>query len=156
MKKWNSIVLAWACALSTIAQSPLGIHLTQLPERAAPQQSAYPHIQQSAHPLALRTFIPSELADTLQAVLKDQQEFLEILGVTAALRLPTGAVWSGGAGISEAGPDGAITAEHRSAIGSITKTIIAGVILDLYEEGLLDLDETMEDWGIQYLYVDPA
>ena len=151
MKKWITFSMTLFWSMSSFAQANLdySIQAEFLPQ----QTKTAPFVEHT--PLSLRTFIPPELADTLQGVLEHQQDFLNMKGVNAALRLPTGAIWAGSAGISEDGPDGAMTPDHRSSIGSISKTIIAGVILDLYQEGTLDLEETIGDWGIDFQYVNP-
>lgn len=40
----------------------------------------------------------------------------------------------------------AITGEHLLRIGSVTKIYTAAIIMKLYEEGLLSLDTTIEEW----------
>ncbi len=39
-------------------------------------------------------------------------------------------------------------------MGSIAKTLVAATIMDLYEEGLLSLDDSLHKWGIQFQHID--
>jgi D-alanyl-D-alanine carboxypeptidase len=52
-------------------------------------------------------------------------------------------VWTGASGLSDIDSEAAMLPGHRFCIGSITKTFVAVVILQLMEEGALDLDASM-------------
>ncbi|MER6917372.1 serine hydrolase domain-containing protein [Streptomyces sp. NPDC000594] len=54
--------------------------------------------------------------------------------------------WSGTAGVGELGTGKERTARDRYRIGSITKTFVATVLLQLEAEGRLDLDDAVERW----------
>jgi D-alanyl-D-alanine carboxypeptidase len=63
-----------------------------------------------------------------------------------AARLPDGTVISKSSGYTE--PDGKVawTMDTQTALGSITKTFTAVVIMQLVEEGKLSLDDTIDTW----------
>ncbi|MBE0635740.1 beta-lactamase family protein [Candidatus Bipolaricaulota bacterium] len=56
---------------------------------------------------------------------------------------PSG-IWSGVAGLANAATGEAMTADSRFCIGSITKTFVATVVLQLMEEGVIDLDASID------------
>lgn len=68
-----------------------------------------------------------------------------IPGVVAQARNRDGA-WSGTAGVGELDTGKKRNARDRYRIGSITKTFVATVLLQLEAEGRVDLDDTVEHW----------
>jgi D-alanyl-D-alanine carboxypeptidase len=70
-------------------------------------------------------------------------------GFAAAVRLPDGSVWYGTTGVLW--PDGpAVTPDTPFAWGSITKTVVATLVLRLASEGVLDLDTPLAEWFPDY------
>jgi D-alanyl-D-alanine carboxypeptidase len=70
-------------------------------------------------------------------------------GLAAAVRLPDGTVWYGTTGVLW--PDGpAVTVDTPFAWGSITKTLVASLVLRLVSEGVLDLDDPLATWFPDY------
>lgn len=69
----------------------------------------------------------------------------QIPGVQVALRSPGGATWTGAAGMADI--PGGITLEpcHRMMVGSISKVFTSVLILRLQDEGLLDIDDPLQD-----------
>ncbi len=65
-----------------------------------------------------------------------------VLGVTLGV---VGA-WTGGSGYADLETDEAAAPHHRFRVGSITKTLVAAAVLQLAEEGALDLDEPVSTW----------
>ena len=53
-------------------------------------------------------------------------------------------IWLGGGGVAELGTTRAVPVDGRVRVGSITKTFIATVVLQLVGEGRLGLDDTVE------------
>jgi len=49
-------------------------------------------------------------------------------------------------GVADQKRDEALTGDHRFRIGSVTKTIVAGVVLQLVEDGRLALTDTVSAW----------
>ena len=78
--------------------------------------------------------------DRLQKILRNQVKNKDVAGLQAAVRLPSGEVWLGTAGMAEFSPDRPIRDGNAFAIASVTKTFIAALILQLAEEGKVDLD----------------
>ena len=78
----------------------------------------------------------------LQKILDNQVKNKDVAGLQAAVRLPSGETWLGTAGVAEFSPDRALDDDDQMAIASVTKTFVAALILQLAEEGKIDLDAT--------------
>jgi D-alanyl-D-alanine carboxypeptidase len=66
-------------------------------------------------------------------------------GLAAAVKLPDGSVWYGATGVLWPGGP-AVTPDTPFAWGSITKTMVATLVLRLASAGVLDLDTTIDQW----------
>lgn len=95
----------------------------------------------SAFPVAGRCEVAADLALKLQRVLDRNVGRHEIRGVSAAVVFDNGSVWTGASGISHDAV--AMDPEMLFAIGSVTKNVVATLVLDLVEEGRLSLDDTL-------------
>ncbi len=70
-------------------------------------------------------------------------------GLAAAVRLPDGTVWYGTTGVLW--PDGpSVNADTPFAWGSITKTVIAALVLRLADAGEIDLNSRIVKWFPDY------
>jgi D-alanyl-D-alanine carboxypeptidase len=78
----------------------------------------------------------------LQRILENQVKNKDVAGLQAAVRLPDGEMWLGSAGNAEFDPDRALDDDDQMAIASVTKTFVAALILQLADEGKIDLDAT--------------
>jgi D-alanyl-D-alanine carboxypeptidase len=67
------------------------------------------------------------------------------VGALAEVRDEHG-VWRGTSGVAELGTTRAVPADGRFRAGSITKTFLATVVLQLVDEDRLRLDDTVEAW----------
>lgn len=82
----------------------------------------------------------------LTALLDQQVEKQDILGMVMAVRLADGTViWSTSGYISPSGNE-RWSANTPSLIASVTKTFTAVVVMQLVEEGKLSLDDTVDTW----------
>lgn len=80
----------------------------------------------------------------LDAALDASRRVIGAPGVQAAIVFPDGTTWMGAAGSSdEAVP---VQDETLFAVGSITKPFVAALILDLVDEGKLELDSPVARW----------
>jgi len=68
-----------------------------------------------------------------------------IPGVSVAIANSESLLWSGVAGKADIITNAPVQADHLFGIGSITKTFVAVIILQLVEEGSLSLDKTAVD-----------
>src|SRR4051794_27386473 len=83
-----------------------------------------------------------------RAALRAALDQIVATGATAALARvdsPAGS-WHGASGVVELGHPGRPQPGGRFRVGSITKTFVATVVLQLVGEGRLRLDDTLERW----------
>ncbi len=90
-----------------------------------------------------QTTVPHVLDSMLDKRLRDQRNTLGVKGLSAAIRFSDGTVWEGVAGVSSLLPVDSIQPNYLFNIGSVTKTITAGCILQMAQEGLLSLDDKL-------------
>lgn len=90
--------------------------------------------------------LAQESETALQGLLDQQVKEQGILGMAMAVRLTDGTVVSKASGYSVPFGEEAWSVDTVSAIGSVTKTFTAVVIMQLIEEGKLSLDDTIDTW----------
>jgi D-alanyl-D-alanine carboxypeptidase len=88
----------------------------------------------------------AEAASAMQGLLDDQVQKQGILGMAMAVRLPDGSVVWRGSGTTDPAGENPWTMDTVSALGSITKSFTAVVIMQLVQEGKLSLDDTVDKW----------
>lgn len=93
------------------------------------------------------------LAEQLQYVLDSLTSQLGAVGLSGSMILPNGTIWNGASGIHNLN-NSPITTEMRLGMGSVSKTMTAAVTMQLVEEGLLTLEDTIGKWLPQYPNVD--
>jgi len=93
----------------------------------------------SETPFAVNTALAEQLTDALTTTF----EAFNVLGCSAAVLLPDGALWTGTSGISHEGVP--VTADMLFALGSVTKNYVVPLILQLAEEGTISLDDVVSD-----------
>jgi D-alanyl-D-alanine carboxypeptidase len=99
--------------------------------------------------------INPKLAAMLQHTLDSMRQVLNVKSLSAAVTLPGGETWAGAKGISSLNPLDSATTSHLYAIGSITKTFTAGCVLQLADEGLLSLDDSLHEWVDTIPFINP-
>ena len=101
------------------------------PPRAAGAEHAFPDI----------------LAGRLQLVLDSVRSRYPVAGLSGSVILPDGRSWTGASGHAELGASPRPATPRTSfVIGSITKTFVAALILQLAEEGALTIDDPLSRW----------
>ena len=98
--------------------------------------------------------VDSKLAEALQNTVDSMREVLQVNGLSAAVQLPTNALWAGASGVSSLSPIDSLTVDHIFESGSTTKTITSMCILQLVDEGKLSLDDSLHQWLPEYNHVD--
>lgn len=88
--------------------------------------------------------LDSNLAAQLQLVLDDAIIENNIKGLSCAISLPDGEIWKGVSGISH--DIVGLTTEMVFGIASNTKNYVATIILQLYEENSLELNDSLHKW----------
>jgi len=93
-----------------------------------------------------RKDVHAETRAALQGLIDQQVKEQDILGMTMAVRLADGTVIGVTSGYSDPSGEEPWSVNTVSAIGSVTKTFTAVVVMQLVEEGKLSLDDTMDTW----------
>lgn len=84
------------------------------------------------------------LSETLDATFDSITALTPIKGFNAAMLLPDGTYWKRAGGLAEELPVVVpLTTEHLMAMGSISKTFVSVTLLQLMEEGLFSLDDSI-------------
>jgi D-alanyl-D-alanine carboxypeptidase len=102
----------------------------------------------SASPVAT-TALPAEHADAIRAAIVATMEENGIPGAAVHLGLPGYEPFVEAFGIADKATDEPVTLDTHFRIGSITKTFVGTVILQLVDEGQLSLDHTIDGWDIE-------
>ena len=95
-----------------------------------------------------------KLAEALQHALDSMQQHLGARGLSAAIRLPNDVLWAGASGISSLNPLDSLTTDHIFAAASTSKTITGACVLQLQEEGLLSIEDSLHQWLPAYNNLD--
>ncbi len=127
----------------SVPGSTPGVAAQALPSLAA--QAPSPGAVASSPPVgqaAAGTDVRLDAATTkkLRRILRNTVAKQGVAGLQAAVMLPSGETWLGSAGKAEMEPARPIAKDTQFAIASVTKTFIAALILQLAEEGKVDLD----------------
>ncbi len=72
-------------------------------------------------------------------------------GGQAAVRTPDGQLWTGAKGIADIAGEIRLTPCHKTMVGSISKPITAILVMQLHEEGLLNIDDPLNQYLDQSL-----
>lgn len=99
--------------------------------------------------------VPPVLDSAFTQTLKGWRNVLDVKSLSAAVQLSNNAVWKNAYGISATFPLDSVSPEYAYAIGSITKTITAACILQLADEDILQLDDSLHTWLPAFPFVDP-
>ena len=87
-----------------------------------------------------------------QSILENHLEAFNAKGVSAAILFQNLDIWSGSSGVSHG--SSAITGDYIFNIGSVTKTFISALCLQLASEGKFTLDDSLHAWLPDYPNID--
>lgn len=96
--------------------------------------------------------VPESLRIKLDATLDSMLEVIGNKSLSAAMQFDDESIWADAAGISSAAV--AVTPEFKYEIGSVTKTFTGACILQLVDEGILQLDDSINKWLEPIIYID--
>ncbi|MHC1767418.1 MAG: serine hydrolase domain-containing protein [Verrucomicrobiia bacterium] len=88
-------------------------------------------------------------AARLQTALVRARKSAGAKGVSAVV-ITTNGIWQGTSGVSTSKPTNGIEPQMRFSIGSISKTFITALIMQLAEEGKVSLDDPLSRWLPDY------
>jgi D-alanyl-D-alanine carboxypeptidase len=137
------VALLLAVLLASCGTPPVETPRPTLAPTAAPADDG----PQVAPPLGAAFPVPEEpapSAEDLQAALDRARAAFDISGAELGIGVTDGPVWSGGSGSSRQ-LDTPVTEQTPFVIGSITKTFVAALMLQLIDEGELALDDQVAD-----------
>lgn len=132
-----------------------GAAAERLPEQAQVGSAAAPTAPPSTPPPAAESAAQAQpgapaidpaLAAALQQILDTTVADGSIPGAAATVLLPDGSSWTGASGLADPDAELAMAPETRVRIGSLSKMFTAVVVLQLVEEGKLDLDAPIATW----------
>ncbi|MCP4122422.1 MAG: beta-lactamase family protein, partial [Bacteroidetes bacterium] len=103
-------------------------------------QSAMDHFR-----LALLMVPGSEIEQNIQKILDAVLE-KKLPGVSLAVLALDGNKWNGTSGVADMETKEPLSPDHRIRIGSVTKTFTGMMVMQLVQEGVLELDDTVADW----------
>jgi D-alanyl-D-alanine carboxypeptidase len=98
--------------------------------------------------------VPEVLANKLSATLDSMWLLIDNKSLSAAMQFNDNAVWEDAAGYSILTPEVEVTTAHKYEIGSITKTLTGACVLQLVDEGILHLDDSVFTWLEPIPFVD--
>jgi D-alanyl-D-alanine carboxypeptidase len=90
--------------------------------------------------------VGGQLAATLQSVLDENRELFAAGAASAAIFIPGEGMWIGASGIANPKTGEPVTPETVFALGSVTKTFVAALVLELTEAGLINLVDPLARW----------
>ena len=108
----------------------------------------------SAKNLVGPVFDPA-LSAVLQAALDKAASMQEADGVSASFYISDRCHWEGVSGTTTQDPTIQVETDMLFGFGSITKTFIAAIVLQLVEENKLALEDTLGKWLEDYPNIDP-
>jgi CubicO group peptidase (beta-lactamase class C family) len=83
-----------------------------------------------------------------QSQLDDLRVQLAIPGMSAIVMVHDTVVWEGSLGDADVSSPRPVTPETQFHLASLTKTFASTIVLQLVEQGLVDLDDPVSDYGI--------
>ena len=86
----------------------------------------------------------NQMIQPFQQILDQQRQEYSVPGLSAAVILPDSTIWVGSSGHSS--DSEAVDASMLFGLGSVTKTYIAALVLQLEEEGALSADQAIGQW----------
>ena len=88
----------------------------------------------------------STFAEKVERILNDKLALCEVNGVTVFVRNTDGEICNIGVGLADIENNTPMVVDTKMRIASISKTFLATVVLQLWEEGLLDIDHLMSQY----------
>jgi D-alanyl-D-alanine carboxypeptidase len=104
------------------------------------------HAQSSGNPV---------LDSRLNAILDSMRGVLNVKSLGAAIVMPNDAVWADASGVASLVPLVDATPAHVYEVGSVAKTFTAATILQLVDEGVLTLNDSLHEWLPSIPFVNP-
>ena len=133
-------VLALATAAVTVA---LLAACSTTPAAAPTAEPAAPTI---SRPDAPEGELPKDLVSELQQTLDDTMAEYNVPGAAVGVWIPDAGSWTTVAGLADVETNAPVTPEMQWPIRSITKSYTVTLILQLVDEGVISLDDTIDQY----------
>ncbi len=134
-------------ALPWSSDEPAAASLADAPEPGGVAGTIFDQPTPSPSPTATPTPEPTPIPEArLQRVLDVLRERYRMPGISATIQWPDGRTWTGVSGLADVKAGIPVTADTAFAVGSVSKTFTAALILELADEGRLTLDDRVRDW----------
>lgn len=112
----------------------------------APENVSFPGIQYEAMGYAGAAALDSELIAEIEALVEQVMAEHQIPGVAVGIVKDGAVVYANGFGVAEHGSDRAMTPQTQIAVACVTKGFTTAAIMQLVEQGLIDLDAPVTDY----------
>ena len=99
--------------------------------------------------------IPLQLDSLLNVTLDSMRTSMNIKSLSAAMQFPDTSIWSRATGVSSINPAVNVTTDDVYEIGSVTKTMTSACVLQLADQGILSLDDSLFEWLDTIQYINP-
>lgn len=99
--------------------------------------------------------VPFTLDSILDHTLDSMRSAMGAKSLSGAIQFPDTAVWAHADGISSASPATFVDTDDVYLIGSVTKTLTAACILQLVDDGIMNLDDSLYMWMDTIQHINP-
>lgn len=100
--------------------------------------------------------VSAALDTKLQQTLDSMRAVLGAKSLSAAIQTSDGSIWTHANGVSSGSPLTNTTVNDAFLIGSVAKTITSACILQLADEGVLHLNDSLHAWLPAMPYIEPS
>lgn len=95
-----------------------------------------------------------QISDALQKVIEEASSIQKAGSISASLYISDRCHWEGATGVTRPDPGVPVESDMLFGFGSITKTFVAAIVLQLVEENRLRLNEPLGKWLVKYPNID--
>ncbi|MGP3535147.1 serine hydrolase domain-containing protein [Microbacterium sp. RD1] len=135
---------------ATLALTSVAVTAGLLAACAGPPAAEPPTPRSSApaveRPAAPDGELPAELVSALQKTMQDTMAEYGVPGAAVGVWIPGAGSWTAVAGVADVENNEPVTAEMQWPIRSITKSYTVTLLLQLVDEGVVSLDDTIDEY----------
>lgn len=96
-----------------------------------------------------------QLDSLLNRTIDSMRSVLGVKSLGAAVIFPNDSVWARSSGFSTSNPATAVSPSHLYEVGSVAKTFTAACVLQLVDEGVLSLNDSLHEWLDTIPFINP-